>query len=180
MIPRSELSAYTYLAKGWAEMQAAAEENIVSSGPAGKRQDSHQLYPVIQLLLLRFPPGLQASPGAIRHDDEVGECTPVGLDDVGGLECERRELKGLPECTPAPSEYRSATAYCPVRHNPPVRSTNTTPPRHTHTCSVSMPLSNSVLPGAAYPSRRGCRSTNGPRRILATTTSNTRPEGMPA
>ena len=85
MIPRSELSAYTYLAKGWAEMQAAAEENIVSSGPAGKRQDSHQLYPVIQLLLLRFPPGLQASPGAIRHDDEVGECTPIGLDDVRGL-----------------------------------------------------------------------------------------------
>ena len=55
-----------YLAKGWAEMQAAAEEKMLQSAGV-------VCVLVCIALLLRFPPGLQASPGAIRHDDEVGE-----------------------------------------------------------------------------------------------------------
>ena len=41
MIPRSELSAYEYLAKGWTEMQAAAEEKNTAERRSGLYASVH-------------------------------------------------------------------------------------------------------------------------------------------
>jgi hypothetical protein len=52
-------------------------------------------------------------------------------------------------------------------------ATHQTQTLNINTCSASMPESMSAVPGHAYAARRGCSSSSGPCRMLATTTSNT-------